>query len=91
METVEIEVLGKIYRLRSDNPNEIRNYAGKLNAILDKLSTDYNIMDNKDLLTLSAMRLVEENEQLLKRVEQLTSKIDVLDRIVSTFTIEFPD
>jgi cell division protein ZapA (FtsZ GTPase activity inhibitor) len=91
METVEIEVLGKIYRLRSDNPNEIRNYSEKLNAILDKLYTEYKIIDNKDLLILSAMRLVEENEQLLKKNEQLENKIDGLDRIVSTFTIEFSD
>ncbi len=82
MQTVEVEIHGKKFRLRTDDPQKLQKYADYLNKTLDEITAKYGLVNAKDTLTLAGMilteklfHLTENNEQLKKEVDRLHSKI----------------
>ena len=88
MNSVEVEILGKKYRLRSDTPQKVEDYAAYLNTLLDELSSKYGIVDSKDSLTLAAMILTEKIFDLTTHSEQLKKEIDSIHTKISSFFVD---
>jgi cell division protein ZapA (FtsZ GTPase activity inhibitor) len=88
MKSVEVEIFGKKYRLRSDTPQKVNEYAGYLNSLLEDISSKYGIVDNKDSLTLAAMILTEKIFELTDESEQLKKEIDSLNTKISSFFLD---
>jgi len=86
MKTVEIEILGKIYYLKSNDPDNLLEKSKFLNEKLEELNEKFNTVDQNKLFVLYLLILLEEisdvhiqNEKLsneLKQVEDLLKNIN---------------
>ncbi|MCB5259472.1 MAG: cell division protein ZapA [Candidatus Cloacimonetes bacterium] len=85
MQSVEVEIFGRRFRLRSDNPTRTEKIAADLSQQLTELYETYEHLDFARLLLLacfqreeSLQKALEENETLkseLNRVNQMIEKI----------------
>ncbi|HNQ43313.1 MAG TPA: cell division protein ZapA [Candidatus Cloacimonadota bacterium] len=85
MQSVEVEIFGRLFRLRSDNPTVTKQLAAEISAQLTELNELYENLDFSRLLLLNSLqqqetmsRLTEENHQLkaeLERFNQMIEKI----------------
>lgn len=85
MQTVEVVILGKKFRLRSDDPERLQEYATYLNNTLDEITAKYGLVDAKDTLTLAGMILTEQLFHLTEDSEHLKKEIDKLHSKISSF------
>lgn len=85
MQTVEVVILGKKYRLRSEDPEKLQQYATYLNSTLDEITAKYGLVDAKDTLTLAGMILTEQLFHLTEDSEHLKKDIDNLHSKISSF------
>ncbi|MBW6516197.1 MAG: cell division protein ZapA [Candidatus Cloacimonetes bacterium] len=85
MQTVEVVILGKKYRLRSDDPDKLHEYAEYLNNTLDEIIAKYGLVDAKDTLTLAGMILTEQLFHLTEDSDHLKKEIDKLHSKISSF------
>lgn len=85
MQSVEVEIFGRRFRLRSDNPTRTQKIAAELSRQLTELYETYEHLDFARLLLLacfqreeSLQHALEENDTLkseLNRVNQMIEKI----------------
>jgi cell division protein ZapA (FtsZ GTPase activity inhibitor) len=85
MQSVEVEIFGRRFRLRSDNPTKTEKIAADLSQQLTELYETYEQLDFARLLLLACFQreenlqnLSEENETLkveLSRVNQMIEKL----------------
>jgi cell division protein ZapA (FtsZ GTPase activity inhibitor) len=85
MQTVEVVIFGKKFRLRSENPEQLKEYAAYLNSTLDEIAAKYGLVDAKDTLTLAGMILTEKLFQQTETSENLKKEIDRLHSKISVF------
>ena len=88
MISIEIEILGKKYRFKSDEPKKLKEYADNLNDLLKEVTEEYNLIDGRDILSLAGMRLTEKVLLISKENEELRQKIAELSDILSNFLAE---
>jgi cell division protein ZapA (FtsZ GTPase activity inhibitor) len=86
MKPIDIEILGKRYHLRSDNPEKIRQYAKYINEHLEELYQKFNTVDQHKVFVLYLLRLTEkyfdekaQNEKLSKQSEEMTALLEKID------------
>lgn len=85
MESVLVEIFGRRIRLRGDDPEKIRNYAGYLNSQLEELQEKLNLADSSKVLLLGAMIITEKLFQSEDRNRHLESELARLDQDVRNF------
>jgi len=85
MVSLEVEILGKKYRFRSDNPDKITECASHLNSLLDEITSKYGIIDGKDILVLAAMDLTDKLFQLTEESREMRHDMQQLTRQISAF------
>ena len=88
MKSIEVEILGKQYRLRADNVDKVKEYASYLNNLLEEISSKYGIVDNKDSLVLASMILAEKLFTITTESEKLREEIALLNSKISSFIVE---
>ena len=69
MKTVEIEIFGRKYYIKSDDPEDVLQKAEILNKDLEELNERFNTVDYNKLFVLYMLILLERNE-----TEQLQNK-----------------
>ncbi|MDY6915294.1 MAG: cell division protein ZapA [Candidatus Cloacimonadota bacterium] len=86
MKPIDIEILGKKYHLRSDNPEKIRQYARYINEHLEELYHKFNTVDQHKLFVLYLLQLTEkyfdekeQNEKLSKQSEDFKALLDKIE------------
>lgn len=85
MKSVEVEIFGRLFRLRSDNPTRTLKIAKDLSEQLTELYESYEHLDFARLLLLACFQreeklqiAMEENQELkteLSRVNQMLESI----------------
>ncbi|MCD4828631.1 MAG: cell division protein ZapA [Candidatus Cloacimonetes bacterium] len=85
MAPVDIEIFGRQYRLRGDDPETIRQYADYLNAELDKLSERMEFTDSVRVLSLGAMVVTEQLFAERAKHAELVKEIDRLRNLMESF------
>ncbi len=78
MQSVEVEILGRRYRLRGEDPDKIVSYADYLNKELNNLAQHMEFADSTQVLVLGALGIVE---QLFLEREQKDGLQDEMDRL----------
>jgi len=85
MHSVEVEVFGKSYRLRGEDPQKIKKYAEFLDKELDALYKKFPTVDPNRIITLGAMIVTEkmfqlqaENAILKATIEKMKTQIENL-------------
>ncbi len=86
MKSVEVEIFGRRFRLRSDDPEETAAVASAINHDLNELRDLYEDLDFTKLLLLLTLKKQDEIVSLTKRVQQLEVDLQkvnqMLERIV---------
>lgn len=85
MKTVEIEILGRKYFFKSDEPVELLKRAEHLEKKLEELNLRFNTVDQNKLFVFYCLLLIEENKKLTKENEiskkELQRIIELLENI----------
>ncbi|MDY0152786.1 MAG: cell division protein ZapA [Candidatus Cloacimonas sp.] len=83
MQSVEVEIFGRRFRLRSDDPLRTRKIAEEINSQIAELSDHYDDLDFTKLLLLICL---QQQEQVLTLGEKncgLSSDLERLNQMIS--------
>lgn len=83
MKTVEIEVLGRKYFLKSDSPSELLKNAEYLDKQLEELNKKFNTVDQNKLFVLYCLLLIDENAKLIEENKKNNSEIIRIKELLS--------
>ncbi|MEN6444725.1 MAG: cell division protein ZapA [Candidatus Cloacimonas sp.] len=87
MQSVEVEIFGRRFRLRSDNPERTSKIAEEINNQIDDLSKHYDNLDFTKLLLLICLQQQEEVLTLGDKNRDLSSELDRLNQMLSKIMI----
>lgn len=80
MKSVEVEILGKKYVFKSDDPERLQKCADYLKTEMDEFSKKYSTINQNKLFVLYSLMLTEKlfdeidkNADLAKKIEQINS------------------
>ncbi|HNW24299.1 MAG TPA: cell division protein ZapA [Candidatus Cloacimonas sp.] len=87
MESVEVEIFGRRFRLRSDDPERTKRVADEINNQIDALSKHYDNLDFTKLLLLICMQQQEEVLTLGDKNRALNSELERLNQMFTKITL----
>ncbi len=80
MKSIEVEILGKKYVFKSDNPEQLIRCTDYLKEELEEFGKKYSTINQNKLYVLYALKLTEKlfaemdkNEDLAQKIEQINS------------------
>ena len=86
MKSIEIEILGKKYHFKSDDPEKFLEYANYLKSQIEALDKKFNTVNQNKLYVLYSLMLtehyfeeIEKNKALKKEIEQINSLLQKID------------
>ena len=85
MKSVEVEIYGRKFRLRGEDPEKINRIVEALNEQLEELNDKYNIIDQNQLFLLNSLNIAEQLIDLQDINMNLKEEIDRLNKLISTF------
>jgi len=83
MQSVEVEIFGRRFRLRSDNEERTRKVADEINRQITELSEHYDNLDFTRLLLLICLQQQEQNLVLGDKNTELGSELERLNQMIS--------
>jgi len=83
MQSVEVEIFGRRFRLRSDNEERTRKVADEINRQITELSDHYDNLDFTRLLLLICLQQQEQNLVLGDKNDELGSELERLNQMIS--------
>lgn len=85
MQSVEVDIFGRRFRLKSDNPDRTRRVADEINAQISELNSTFDDLDFTKLLLLICLQqeerivaLGEENKSLSTELDRMNSMISMI-------------
>ena len=88
MKTVEVEILGKKYYIKSNNPDELLKHAEYLGTQLEELNEKFNTVDQSKLFVLHALILIENYFNELEINKNLSGELKQLNELLNKFEDE---
>lgn len=88
MISCEVEIFGRLYKLKAENKEDIENYANFLNKRLSAVERQVKTIDNHVIFSLTGMNIAEEFFNLKKENELLKKKIKELNEKTDRFILE---
>ncbi|HOH46992.1 MAG TPA: cell division protein ZapA [Candidatus Cloacimonadota bacterium] len=83
MTSIEVAIFGRVYRLRTSDPEATLMVAAELDRQLTELKDRYEIMDFSKLLLLVALQQQEEVQSLKKNYQTQGKELERLNQMVS--------
>ena len=83
MQSVEVEIFGRRFRLRSDDPERTKQIANEINDQIDALSKHYDNLDFTKLLLLICLQQQDEVLTLDAKNRALSSELERLNQMLS--------
>jgi cell division protein ZapA (FtsZ GTPase activity inhibitor) len=83
MQSVEVEIFGRRFRLRSDDEARTKKVADEINRQILELSEHYDNLDFTRLLLLICLQQQEQNIVLGDRNTELSSELERLNQMIS--------
>lgn len=83
MQSVEIEIYGKKYYLKSDEPEVIQKCAKFLDKYITEVNKSLNILDSSKLFLFSALLLSEDYIKLEKDFKNLQTEVNRVESLVN--------
>lgn len=90
MQSVEVEIFGRRFRLKSDNPVRTAQVADEINRQIEELNSTF---DNLDFTKLLLLICLQQQEQILALDEKnitLSNDIDRLNTMISMIIADNP-
>jgi cell division protein ZapA (FtsZ GTPase activity inhibitor) len=82
MQYVEVEIMGRVFRLQGDRPERIQAFADFVNSQVSRIQTRFNVIDSGKILGLAALNIAEayfdaqdENQALKSELARLHERI----------------
>ncbi|HOV16852.1 MAG TPA: cell division protein ZapA [Candidatus Cloacimonadota bacterium] len=88
MNSVEVEIYGRKYKLKGENAQKLRLIAEKLNEKLIQLGENYEFIDFNKLLLLCSLQLQEQLLDLTQANQGLKDELERMNEMISTFIRE---
>ncbi len=88
MKTIEVEILGKKYYLKTDNPVKLREHAEYLDSQLEELYEKFNTIDQNKLYVLYSLILTEKYLAEVEKNKILSQSSKKIDHLLDELTIE---
>lgn len=82
MQSIEIEIYGKKYFLKSDDPENIKRCAIFLDKYISDVNRNLNIMDSSQLFLFSALFLSDEYLKLQDDFNALKQQFDRIESLL---------
>jgi cell division protein ZapA (FtsZ GTPase activity inhibitor) len=83
MQSVEVEIFGRRFRLRSDNPDRTRRIADEINRQINELIENYDSLDFTKLLLLICLQQQEQVFVLHDKNIELSADLERLNQMIS--------
>ncbi len=83
MQSVEVEIYGRKFKLRSDNPDATIEIVDELNRKLAQFRDQYDNLDFTKLLLLVSLQQQEDNRELLIKNKDLSSDLERMNQMIS--------
>jgi cell division protein ZapA (FtsZ GTPase activity inhibitor) len=83
MTSIEVAIFGRVYRLRTSDPESTLLVAAELDRQLNELKERYEIMDFSKLLLLVALQQQEEVQSLKKNYQTQGKELERLNQMIS--------
>lgn len=83
MNSVEVEIFGRKFRLRSDNPQLTYEIVGSINEQIEDLKTKYEHLDFSKLLLLITLQQQETIHNLKQTNKGLSADLERLNHMIS--------
>ena len=83
MQAVEVEIFGRRFRLRSDDPERTTKVAEALNEQIAELSKQYDNLDFTKLLLLICLQQQEQVLVLEDKNTELGSELERMNQMIS--------
>jgi len=88
MQTVEVEILGKKYYFKSDNPEELLNRARILEKELEELNSRVNIVDQSKILVLYSLKILDQYLQEKDKNKHLSVEVEKINELMQNLDLE---
>jgi len=85
MQSVEVEIFGRKFRLRSDDPTKTISIADAINRQISELVAKYENLDFTKLLLLISLQQQENIHDLEIRNKELSLDLDRMNQMISKF------
>lgn len=82
MKPVEVEIFGRRYNLRSDNPTQTQKLANAISQQIEELYDKYEQLDFSRLLLLASFAREEKLQNLTKQNEELRAELDRVNLMI---------
>jgi cell division protein ZapA (FtsZ GTPase activity inhibitor) len=83
MHAVEVEIFGRRFRLRSDDPEKTTRVADEINRQINELSSQYDNLDFTKLLLLICLQQQEQVIDLGDRNLELGTELERMNQMIS--------
>ncbi len=85
MNSVEVEIYGRKYKLKGEDTQKLRLIADKLNTQLVELGEQYELLEFSKLLLLCSLQLQERLLDLSKTNQDLKDELERMNQMISAF------
>ena len=82
MQTVEVEILGRKYYFKSDDPAELIARVKKLEKDLEELNSRYNTVDQSKLFVLYSLKLLDQYLMEKEKNDKLRIEYEKIDKVM---------
>ncbi|HPV14989.1 MAG TPA: cell division protein ZapA [Candidatus Cloacimonadota bacterium] len=82
MQSVEVEILGRKHRLRTDDPVQTRAVARAIDSRLKELQERYQMLDYYKLLLLAILQMQNDIFELDKKNQNLNKELEKLNQMI---------
>ena len=88
MKSIEVEILGKKYYFKTDNPVKLREHTEYLDSQLEELYEKFNTIDQNKLYVLYSLILTEKYLAEVEKNKILSQSSKKIDNLLDELTIE---
>lgn len=88
MISCEVEIFGRLYKIKAEKEEDIRLYADFLNKRLSIVEKQIKTIDDHVIFSLTGMNIAEEFFNLKKENERLKNELKQLNEKTAKFIIE---
>jgi len=85
MNSVEVEIFGRKYKLKGEDTQKLRLIAEKLNTHLLELGEQHELLEFNKLLLLCSLQLQEKLIDLGKTNQELKDELERMNQMISAF------
>ena len=76
MQRVEVEINGEVYRLKTDNPDNLKKVVQMVDSTMKSIAVNARTFASSRIAVLSALKIAEDYMQLKKDYDELLALLD---------------